>query len=60
MDRVVESALPAAIGHAGGGLVFLVGAARHDLQRIIRRRPLQRLCFIPRRRSSTRRIPPTW
>ena len=31
------------------GLVFLVRAAHHDLQRIILQWPLQRLRFIPRR-----------
>lgn len=30
-------------------LIFLIRAAHHDLQRIIRQRPLQCLCFIPRR-----------
>jgi hypothetical protein len=31
----------------GGGLVFLALATRHDLQRIVRQRPLQRLRLIP-------------
>ena len=34
---------------SGGRLVFLVGTTRNDLQGIIWHRPLQRLCFIPRR-----------
>src|SRR5271169_5590481 len=30
-------------------LVFLIGATRHDLQRVVGQWPLQRLCLIPRR-----------
>jgi hypothetical protein len=39
-----------------GSFIFLIGAARHDLQSIIRQRPLQRLGFIPGRAHPTAKM----
>jgi hypothetical protein len=49
MWRLVKNLESSPASRSGGHPIFLVCPTRHDLERIIRQRPLQRLRLIPRR-----------